>query len=280
MPTVTKALSLLQHFSRARPLIGLSEMARLSGLNKATAHRMLGELQAAGFVEQAGAVREYRLGPALIRLAALREQAVPLRDVAADVLRALSDATQETAHFSVLRDDVLLATAHAYSPVHGTRVTMEDAQVLMLHATSSGLAVLAHSPAEFVDRVLASPLPARTVQTVTDPAAIRATLARVRARGVAESISGFEMDVHSHAAPIFDAKGRAIGGLAVAAPVARMDGAIAARARAAVHAAGLRLTRLLGGFPPGDYPLALPAHTDTSAALDAAPHKEMQHEGR
>lgn len=269
MPTVTKALSLLQHFSRARPLIGLSDMARLSGLNKATAHRMLTELQAAGFVEQAEAGREYRLGPALIRLAALREQAVPLRDVAADVLRALSDATRETAHFSILQGDVLLATAHAYSPLHGTRVTMEDAQELMLHATSSGLAVLAYSPADFVDQLLVGPLPARTPQTVTDPAAIRAALARVRAMGIAVSVSGFEMDVHSHAAPVFDAKGRAMGALAVAAPVARMDAALAAEVQAAVFAAGSRLTRLLGGFAPADYPTAPP--TQTPAAANAAP---------
>lgn len=271
MSTVTKALSLLQHFSRARPLIGLSDMARLSGLNKATAHRMLTELQAAGFVEHAGAGREYRLGPALIRLAALREQAVPLRDVAADVLRALSDSTQETAHFSILQGDLLVATAYAYSPVYGTRVTMEDAQELMLHATSSGLAVLAFGPEDMVARILSGPLPARTPQTVTDPAAIRTALARVRAQGVAESVSGFEMDVHSHAVPIFDAKGLALGALAVAAPVARMNAATAETVRAAVHAAGQSLTRRLGGFPPADYPAAPPPMIP--AASDAAPKR-------
>ena len=59
MGTVTKALTLLDHFTLARPLIGLSEVARLAGVNKATAFRLLSELQSAGFVEQAGSAREY-----------------------------------------------------------------------------------------------------------------------------------------------------------------------------------------------------------------------------
>ena len=45
MGTVSKALSLLTLFSHARPTIGLSDVTRLSGLNKATAYRLLGELQ-------------------------------------------------------------------------------------------------------------------------------------------------------------------------------------------------------------------------------------------
>lgn len=272
MGTVAKALSLLTYFSRARPLIGLSDMARLSGLNKATTHRLLSELESAGFVEQVAAGREYRLGAVYLRLAALREQAVPMRDLAAGVLADLSVETCETAHFSILQGDLLVATAHAYSPVHGTRVTMDDAQYLTLHATSSGLAVLAYGDAGLVDAVLAAPLEARTPETITDPAQIRAVLADIRVHGVAESVSGFEQDVHSHAAPIFDAHGAPLGAMAVAAPVARMTPDLRATIRARVHAAALRLTRALGGFPPPGYPT--PKFTDTPADTPLPQHEE------
>jgi len=50
MGTVSKALSLLNYFSRSQSHIGLSEMARLTGMNKTTVHRMLTELQDQGFV--------------------------------------------------------------------------------------------------------------------------------------------------------------------------------------------------------------------------------------
>jgi DNA-binding IclR family transcriptional regulator len=269
MGTTIKALSLLNNFSRARPLIGLSDMARLSGLNKATVHRLMGELAEAGFVEQAGTGREYRLGPAVMRLAALREHAVPMRDVAAKVLRDLSDATQETAHFSLMQGQTLSTVGYAYSPVHGTRVTMEDAEVLMLHATSSGLAVLAYSAPDLVARALEGPLKARTHHTITDPERIRALLGDIRAAGVAESVSGFEEDVHSHAAPIFDAGARAMGAVAVAAPTVRMNPALAAHIRATVKAQALRLTRMLGGFPPQDYPKDTPDTVADPASASA-----------
>lgn len=258
MGTVAKALSLLDLFNRSRPQIGLSELARLSDMNKATVYRLLGELAQQGFVEQVGSGREYRLGPVFLRLAALREVAVPMRDLVQQVLRELSDATQETAHFSLVQGDRLATLAYAYSPVHGTRVTMEDAEILTFHATSSGLAVLAYAAPDVVESVLNGPLDMRTPDTVTDPAHLRGLLIKTRATGIAESIGGFEEDVHSHACPIFDARQAVIGAIAVAAPLARMDADLTRTIRRAVKQHALDLTRLMGGFPPDSFNRTLP----------------------
>ena len=254
MGTTSKALSLLELFSRKTPEIGLTDMARRAGLNKATTYRLLSELSEHGFVEQVGASRAYRLGPAFLRLAALREASVPMRDVARGVLRALSDTTGETAHMSVLRGTALNAISYTYASVHGTQVRMEDAEELLLHATSSGLAVLAWSAPDFITYALAQKLAKRTPETITDPAEIRARLAPIRAQGFAVSIGGFEADVHSHAVPIFDATSTPIGALAVAAPVARMEPDLAALIQRELLDKGVHLTRLLGGFPPADFP--------------------------
>lgn len=254
MGTVTKALSLLELFSRDRPTIGLSDLARQAGLNKTTTHRLLVELAARGFVEQTGSGREYRLGPAFLRLAALREHTVPMRELAQSVLADLSDVTGETAHFSLLHGDTLSTTAYAYSPAHGTSVRMEDAEVLTLHGTSSGLAVLAFSPPEFLERVLSRPLPARTPETVTDPDEIRAMLPAIRASGVAMSVGGFEVDVCSHASPVFDSSTKCIGAVAVAAPVSRSTKTLRKMIRGAVADHARRLTRLTGGFLPESFP--------------------------
>jgi DNA-binding IclR family transcriptional regulator len=97
MGTVSKALELLDFFSIARPLIGLSDLARLADLNKATCFRLVSELCDFGLIEQVGTAREYRLGPSLLRLAALREAQVPTRDAAMPTLQALAAKTGETA---------------------------------------------------------------------------------------------------------------------------------------------------------------------------------------
>lgn len=142
MGTTSKALSLLGFFSRNQPLIGLSVLSRLSGQNKATTHRLLGELADFGMVEQVGAGREYRLGPQFLRLAALREHNVPMRESASVLLESLANETGETAHISLLHGHALSTLSFAYGAGHGTFVHMEDAEILSLHATSSGLAAL------------------------------------------------------------------------------------------------------------------------------------------
>jgi DNA-binding IclR family transcriptional regulator len=242
-------------FSHIRREIGLSEVARLAGMNKATAYRLLTELQSAGFVEQAGNDRSYRLGPEVLRLAALREAAVPLLSVSREILDRLCGTTQETAHISIVKGTQLHALAHAYSPRHATRVMMEDSGVLSFHATSSGLAVLAFSEPAFVDQILDEPLHRFTPETVTDPNAIRDLLDQIRETGVAESVGGFEAEVHSYAAPVFGQDQKPMGGLAVAAPVSRMSDALRACISTQISLCAIDLTRKIGGFCPPEYPL-------------------------
>jgi DNA-binding IclR family transcriptional regulator len=256
MGTVTKALTLLTFFNHGRREIGLSDMTRLSGMNKATVYRMLTELQACGFVEQAGNDRAYRLGPEVMRLAALREAAVPILSASRAELRRLSDTTHETSHLSLVRGDQLYSLTHAYSNRYGTRVMMEDAEILSFHGTASGMAVLAFSEPAFIEQVLEAPLDPHTSATITDPTHLRDKLTAVRATGIAESIGGFEADVHSHAAPVFDARGLAMGAIAVAAPVDRMTGDQQALIRSKLRRAARDLTQTVGGFCPPDYGVA------------------------
>ena len=219
-----------------------------------TVYRMMAELQESGFVEQAGNDRSYRLGPQVLRLAALREAAVPILSVSRRVLRDLSDETCETTHLSLVQGTQLNSLSHAYSPRHATKVMMEDAEVLTYHGTGSGLAVLAYAETAFVSHVLAQPLQAHTPDTITNPDTIRAQLDVVRACGMAQSIGGFEADVHSHAVPIFGPDQQPIGALAVAAPVSRMSAAQKVLIPQALRHAGQTLTHRIGGISPTSYP--------------------------
>ena len=248
--TVVKALALLDLFSRAQPLIGLSDLSRLSGMNKATTHRMLGELQAQGFVEQAGSGREYRIGPAVVRLASLREALVTSRDVAQNVLSRLSQVTGETAHLSQVDGNHLSTFAHSHSSRHGTRVIIDDTEFLPFHATASGLAVLAFSQATFTDRVLNGSLDAFTGQTIQNVAEIRAVISRTRKDGFVTATGGFEADVHGTAVPVFDGSAACIGALAVATPVTRVTRKLQDDITQALIASANEIIDLSGGFVP------------------------------
>lgn len=239
MGTVGKALDLLDLFTRAQPQHGLSQLARASGLNKATCHRLLSELGSRGLVEQTGPAREYRLGPAVLRLSALREAAVPTREAAMPILRHLAEVTGETAHLSHLVAGRLQALAFAYASRPGVKVMMEDADVLPFHATASGAAVLLHH---------ADPAP--VIAAAPDARALQARIDAARVNGYAETVSTFEKDVHGLAVPLFDATGNCTGALAVAAAAPRMTPALHATITTELRAAADAITRLWGGQPP------------------------------
>lgn len=241
MGTVGKALDLLDLFTHQQPQMGLSAVARRSGLNKATCHRLLSEMESRGLVEQAGPAREYRLGPAILRLAALRENAVPTREAAMPVLRRLADATGETAHLSLLVAGRLQTLGFAYSSRHGIKVTMEDADFLPLHSTASGAAVLA-----FLSEAEA----ARLLALQPGPDAVRARMAGCREKGWAETLSTFEKDVQGTAVPLFDSTSACIGALAVAAAAPRLTPDLHATITRELARAGAEITALWGGILP------------------------------
>lgn len=248
MGTVGKALDLLDLFTRARPQVGLSDLARLAGVNKATCYRLLTELASRGLVEQIAASREYRLGPALIRLARLRDAAVPARNAVMPLLQALARATGETAHLSQLAGGVLQTLAFAYPAQTGVAVMMDDADILPFHATASGAAVLAFLPEAEVTRILAQTSRASPVTTSAD--AVRSRMARVAERGWAETLSTFEQDVQGFAMPLFDDSAACIGAVAIAAAAPRQTAATQARITGALASAALEINRLWGGKVP------------------------------
>jgi len=244
--TVDKALKLLDFFSVERSEIGLSELARLAGYDKATARRLLVALAMHGFVEQDAYTRAYRLGAGPVRLARIREACFPLVQTAIPIVRDLARQTGETVHLSEFSAGSLI-TVHVEPSTHANRVNVDPGQVLPLHSTASGIAYLAFCGDE-ADRLIgAGPLTAHTSHTITDPREIGEAVRVTAGRGYSIGDQGFEEGVFSVAAPILGPDGFAIGTIAVAAPLLRASKEIVAQhGAAAMTAAGTVSARLFG----------------------------------
>ena len=227
MGTVGKALALLDILAGPEARLGLTEIARRAAYDKATTRRMLVELKTAGFVDQ-DETRDYLLGPSLLMLGRVREDRFPFARVAGPVVRALAEATGESAHASEYSGGVMNSVCAQSSP-QSNRVIIEVGARLPLHATASGLAYLAAAKPAFVASVLARPLTRFTDRTVTDPAALSQLLAETRARGHAQSDQFKESGVHSVAAAILTPQGAPVGAIAVAMPQTRSTPDLLAR---------------------------------------------------
>ncbi|WP_171207857.1 MULTISPECIES: IclR family transcriptional regulator [unclassified Ruegeria] len=223
MGTITKALDLLGFFARDRAEIGLGEFVRLTGRDKATVHRHLTELAENGFLEQHPETRAYRLGPALLRLSALRETLFPVRKLLQPIVFDLSEAVGELAHASLLQGEVLSPVIHADPSLHGVLVHFDIAEMLPLHATSSGIAALAFCAEDTRAKVLTRPLSKFTDQTISDPAALKAKIEQVQRFGVVSVSGTFDEGVTSVGAPVFGEGERVLGSLAVAVPTVRAN---------------------------------------------------------
>ncbi|MCB1386859.1 MAG: IclR family transcriptional regulator [Nitratireductor sp.] len=250
MGTISKALDLLNFFSRRTPEIGLGEFVRLSGRDKATVYRHLVELEANGFLEQDARSRAYRLGPAVLRLAGVREATHPVRSLLRPIVEQLARDTGELAHVSLLQGRMLSPICHYDPHLHGTRVNFNEAEMLPLHATSSGVAVLAFSPRGLLDKVLAGKLKAYSPHTITDPQTLTDTVRKAAAQGFSQMGRGFDEEVTSQAAPVFDTTGEAIGAISVALPMVRAEAGKLRTIAAELVAAANAASHLLGGSRP------------------------------
>ncbi|MEX2520019.1 MAG: helix-turn-helix domain-containing protein [Paracoccaceae bacterium] len=141
MKTVDKAMALLGQFTAARGEMGLTEISRLSGLDKAATRRILVALGGHGYVEQNPESRKYRLGPGFLTLAHVREATAPIGRVAAEAAAALTGATAETAHVSIPGPAGMIPAA-CKLPNRATVINLDPGQTLPLHATASGLIYL------------------------------------------------------------------------------------------------------------------------------------------
>jgi IclR family transcriptional regulator, acetate operon repressor len=249
MSTVDKALSLLEFLDERRTEIGLSELSRLAGQDKATTLRMMTALARAGLIEQHPVTRLYRLGAGILRLARIREAAFPVGAVLQPMLEHLARDSGETAHASLFTGGRLV-TIGIVEGDKSTRVRLEAGQILPLHATASGAAFLAYAPEPLLAQVLDGEFEVYTNRSPPDRIRLSDWIGKTRRAGVAVADQTFETEVTGIAAPVFDAGRVASGALAVATPSHRMTAALRGQISDLVRRAALEATRGMGGEPP------------------------------
>ena len=245
--SLSRGLALLRLFDLERPRWTLGDLVCTSGLHKATCYRLLRTLEQEGFVSTDLATGQYCLGPALARLAILAQSRDELLRTAGPHLLRLVEITGETVDLTVWNDAGPLLVAQELSrrrlfqPVStvGTVFTEAPASHVKLW-----LAFGTESQARRLSALLAATgavanapdaLPEGAVETVRrDGVALDAS----RARGV-----------FSAAAPVFEATGSMVAGLAVVAAFERAGQAERDLYTAAVRQVALALSREFGYLP-------------------------------
>jgi DNA-binding IclR family transcriptional regulator len=243
---VLRAVRLLKALGGPAPgELTLADLVRAVGLNKTTTYRLLTALEAEGLVQRGPGGEGYRLGPELLALGSRALGASDLRHAARGELFSLAQGTRETSSLEVLvgrhaliLDEVVGSHLIGTTPSVGTRWPA--------HATATGKVLLAELGEEELALFLAESLAALTPRTVTDPAALRRELLRVRERGHATNVEELETGYMAVAVPVRAQGGRVVAALSIGGPRLRLGPErLAETAKLLAPAAG-RISERLG----------------------------------
>lgn len=221
--SVVKAISLLRA-AADEDGANVSELARRSGIPRATALRLVATLEHEGFVLRAPGDDRVSLGPELLRLARGTDVPSLLADVARPLLGDLAQAVEETVTLSVCgADGGLDLVEQVDAPNQQLRPRSWVGQRFPLHCSATGKVLLASMEPERLRAALAEPLERYTPWTITDPAELQLALDRVRTQRYAIARDEEEEGLTGVGAGIYGAAGELLGVVTAAGPTQRLD---------------------------------------------------------
>jgi IclR family pca regulon transcriptional regulator len=219
LQSLERGIAVIQVFSRERPALTLSEVARLTGITRATARRILLTLEDLGHVRSDG--RLFSLTPRVLTLGWAYLSSLNLWETAQPLMEELTKQTNESCSAATLDlPDVVYVARVPTSRI--MTIALGIGTRLPAHCTSMGRVLLAALPEpELEDFLATARLEAYTDRTITDPERLRRTIHGVRDQGWALVDQELEIGLRSIAAPL-RVDGRTIAAINVSAAAPRV----------------------------------------------------------
>lgn len=218
---LARGLSVIRCFDEAHERLTISEVARLTGLSRATARRSLLTLHALGYIATDGKL--FWLTPKILSLGHAYLSSTPLPRLLQPVLEEVSAQLHESCSASILDGEEIVYIARSATR-RVISVGLGVGSRLPAYCTSMGRVLLAALEPKALEAYLArTPLHPLTPRTLTDPARLRLELERVRQQGYALVDQELELGLRSVAVPVRNARGRVLAAMNVGVQAARVS---------------------------------------------------------
>lgn len=217
--SLARGLEVICAFTRDKPTMTLSDVAKVTGLSRATTRRLLLTLVREGYAEKRD--RDFSLRPKVLQLGYSALASVGILDIVQPVMNALSQRTQESIYTAVLTGDDVTYLARS-TPDRVISVSINIGNRLPAYAVSTGRVLLAGESDEALERYLSrTTLQQHTTSTVQTTDELRAIIAETRRLGYSLVDEELEVGVRSLSVPIYDAGGHVIAALNACCPSMR-----------------------------------------------------------
>jgi IclR family KDG regulon transcriptional repressor len=242
---VERALQILSAFDAEHPERGVSDIAELMGLHKATAHRIIITLLNWGYLEHTADGEKYRLGLKLAAAGLLVVQRMDFRREALPYMRQLTETFQENCDLGVLDQGEVFGV----EVVPANQAVMIASRIgfrMPVHCSASGKVFLAFLPDTERDHLLSQPLKSHTEKTITSAAELRRQLAEVQKSGYAIDDEELEVGVRAISVPIRNRDGEVVAAMSIPGPTSRMTKERVAELAAALLEASAVISARMG----------------------------------
>jgi DNA-binding IclR family transcriptional regulator len=241
---VNRAIDVLFSFDGAGGPLTVAEIARKTGLNRATVYRLLDTLAETDMIATVGEPPRFRLGHGAMRLGRIWAAQIDIGVLARPVLDGLRDETGESASLFLLRDDrqICVLESPSRQPLSMSRGIGEMEPGFR---GASGKVILA-----WLDEAHAASLVDKGGGDKGGQDGRRAVigkdLAKIRRDGYAVSHGEVFIGALAISVPVFDGNGEIMGSLSLYGPKARMRSDLLPGFVKKVVAGGARLSAALG----------------------------------
>lgn len=220
--TTGRVSEVLLAFAGAERPLGVTDIARSTGLSKAVVHRIVQELCNNAWVWQNPRTRKYQPGMSAFALSDAANQSSQFRRYGMELLADLTERTGETSTLSgrIGHRRVYVGQVESSQLV---RISVQVGAALPLTVGASGAAILAFLPESEIEAALKLPIPAIRDRTLTEPKAIRERLRETLERGYARTEGERVAEATSVAAPVRNRFDEVVGSISVAALASRMS---------------------------------------------------------
>jgi IclR family pca regulon transcriptional regulator len=221
--SLSRGLDVITVFGPDRQNMTLSDVARLTGLTRATARRFLLTLVELGYMRTDGKL--FSLTPHVLNLGFSYLSGLSITEVAQPHVQDLASIVHESSSVAVLDgDDIVYVVRVPTKRIMAVAISVGTR--FPAYATSMGRVLLASlSPDQldaYLQRVELVPL---TRFTLTDTARLRRLLDQVRTDGFVITDQELEEGLRSTAVPIRDANGNVIAAINLSAQATRVSSA-------------------------------------------------------
>jgi DNA-binding IclR family transcriptional regulator len=216
VPSIERALSVLECLARAKRGFSLSEIGRRLRIPKSSAHLILSTLERRGFLQRNTKTNRYCFGLQLVSLSRSALENLDLREEAKPFLCSLMQESGFTVHMAVLERDEAVIIEKVEAPGL-VRLASWVGRRLDVNCSGVGKALLAFLPDDELDCLLRTKDFARhNSRTIISTTILRRELILVRQAGYALDNEEDEPGVRCIGAPVFDEKGKAVAAISIA----------------------------------------------------------------